>query len=36
MNRRSKKMPGWLVLFLIFAAYLAVMRWMLPAMGIQT
>jgi len=30
------KMPGWLVFLLVFAAYLALMRWVLPAMGVQT
>jgi len=30
------KMPGWLVFLLVFAAYFVVMRWVLPAMGIQT
>jgi hypothetical protein len=29
-------MPGWLVFILIFAAYLALMRWVLPALGIST
>ena len=29
-------MPGWLVFLLIFAAYLVLMRWVLPAVGIQT
>jgi hypothetical protein len=29
-------MPAWLVFLLIFAAYLAVMRWVLPAFGVQT
>jgi hypothetical protein len=29
-------MPGWLVFLLVFAAYIAVMRWVLPACGIQT
>ena len=30
------KMPEWLILVLIFAAYLVLMRWVLPAFGIQT
>jgi hypothetical protein len=29
-------MPGWLVFLLIFAAYLVLMRWVLPAIGVQT
>jgi hypothetical protein len=29
-------MPGWLVFLLLFAAYLVLMRWVLPAMGVQT
>lgn len=29
-------MPGWLVFLLVFAAYLALMRWVLPAVGVQT
>jgi hypothetical protein len=29
-------MPGWLMFLLIFAAYLVLMRWVLPAVGIQT
>jgi hypothetical protein len=29
-------MPGWLVFLLIFAGYLVLMRWVLPAMGVQT
>jgi hypothetical protein len=29
-------MPGWLMFLLAFAAYLALMRWGLPALGIQT
>ncbi len=29
-------MPGWLVFLLIFAGYLVLMRWVLPAAGIQT
>ena len=29
-------MPGWLVFLLVFAAYLVLMRWVLPAAGIQT
>jgi hypothetical protein len=36
MNPGSFKMPGWLVFLLIFAAYLVLMRWVLPAIGIQT
>ncbi len=29
-------MPGWLVFLLVFAAYLVLMRWILPAIGVQT
>jgi hypothetical protein len=29
-------MPGWLVFVLIFAGYLALMKWVLPAVGIRT
>ena len=29
-------MPGWLVFLLIFAGYLALMKWILPAIGVQT
>jgi hypothetical protein len=29
-------MPGWLVFIIFFAAYLVLMRWVLPAIGIQT
>jgi hypothetical protein len=29
-------MPGWLVFLLVFAAYLIVVRWVLPAIGVQT
>jgi hypothetical protein len=29
-------MPGWLVFLLVFAAYLVLMRWVLPACGVQT
>jgi len=36
MKLRSLKMPGWLMFLLIFAAYLVLMRWVLPAVGIQT
>jgi hypothetical protein len=31
-----KKMPGWLVFLLFFAAYIVLMRWALPAIGVQT
>jgi hypothetical protein len=30
------KMPEWLLFLLIFAGYFAVMRWVLPAFGVQT
>jgi len=29
-------MPGWLVFILVFSAYLVLMRWVLPAVGVQT
>jgi hypothetical protein len=29
-------MPGWLIFLLVFAAYLVLMRWILPACGVQT
>jgi hypothetical protein len=29
-------MPGWLIFLMVFAAYLVLMRWILPAMGVQT
>ena len=29
-------MPGWLVFLLIFGGYLALMKWVLPAIGVQT
>jgi len=29
-------MPGWLIFLLVFAGYLVLMRWVLPAIGIQT
>ena len=29
-------MPGWLVFLLVFAAYFVLMRWVLPAIGVQT
>lgn len=33
---RRRIMPDWLWLVVIFAGYLALMRWVLPAMGIST
>jgi hypothetical protein len=36
MRLGRMKMPGWLVFLLIFVAYIAIMRWALPALGIQT
>jgi uncharacterized ion transporter superfamily protein YfcC len=33
---RSFKMPEWLIILLIFVAYFAVMRWVLPALGVRT
>ena len=32
----ERKMPGWLVILLFFAAYLILMRWVLPKLGVQT
>ncbi len=29
-------MPEWLVMVLVFAAYFAAMRWVLPRLGVQT
>lgn len=29
-------MPGWLVFLIIFATYIILMRWILPAAGVQT
>jgi hypothetical protein len=29
-------MPEWVVMVLVFAAYFAVMRWVLPRLGVQT
>jgi len=29
-------MPGWLVFILFFAAYLVLMRWVLPKLGVET
>jgi hypothetical protein len=36
MKLERMKMPGWLVFVMIFGAYIAIMRWALPALGIQT
>ena len=36
MKFRGAKMPEWLVFLLVFAAYFVLMRWALPAMGVQT
>jgi hypothetical protein len=33
---RKKLMPDWVLLLLIFAAYLALQRWILPRMGVST
>jgi hypothetical protein len=30
------KMPNWLIVLLAFAAYFALMRWVLPALGVRT
>lgn len=30
------RMPEWLIFLLIFAGYLVLMRWVLPAAGVQT
>jgi hypothetical protein len=29
-------MPEWLVFLLVLAAYFVLMRWVLPAVGVQT
>jgi hypothetical protein len=29
-------MPDWILMVLIFAGYFAVMRWVLPRLGVQT
>lgn len=29
-------MPEWLVFVLVFLAYIVLMRWVLPAAGVQT
>jgi hypothetical protein len=29
-------MPEWVIMVLVFAAYFAVMRWVLPRLGVQT
>jgi len=29
-------MPGWLVFLLVFVGYIVLMRWVLPAIGVQT
>jgi hypothetical protein len=34
--KKEKKMPGWVVLLLFFAAYFILMRWVLPRLGVQT
>jgi hypothetical protein len=34
--RGGNIMPEWLVFVLIFAGYFAVMRWVLPRLGVQT
>jgi len=36
MNPGRAKMPEWLWFVIIFAAYIILMRWILPAIGIQT
>ena len=34
--KKEKKMPGWLLLLMFFAAYFVIMRWVLPKLGVQT
>jgi len=29
-------MPGWLIFLLVFAGYVVLVRWILPALGIPT
>jgi len=29
-------MPDWLLILLVFAAYLALMKWVLPRFGVST
>jgi hypothetical protein len=36
MKLERMKMPGWLIFLLVLVAYLAIQRWVLPAIGIQT
>jgi hypothetical protein len=35
-KRRLKPMPDWIWFLLIFAGYIALMRFVLPALGVQT
>jgi hypothetical protein len=30
------KVPEWLIFLLVFAGYLVLMRWILPAIGVPT
>lgn len=32
----TKEMPEWIIIILVLAAYYAVMRWMLPWLGVPT
>jgi hypothetical protein len=32
----DRKMPEWIWFVLIFGGYLALMKWILPAMGVST
>ncbi len=35
-GRRSKSMPDWVWFLVIFAGYIALMRWVLPSLGVPT
>jgi hypothetical protein len=35
-KRRLKPMPDWAWFLLVFAGYVALMRFVLPALGVQT
>ena len=35
-KRRLKLMPEWLWFLVIFAGYIALMRWVLPSLGVPT
>jgi hypothetical protein len=36
MPRRRKRMPEWVLMLGVFAAYIILMRWVLPRMGVST